>query len=168
MITWYVIFPILVIAATGITWLIFKLNVSPWKRVGVTAIGVFAFIGFAVVLLGVYFQTNKVFASSFRFYGYSALAEANPFDAENGDLEPALMRWGVFNEDGTFKLYYHPNPEAPTESLIFAPGKYILAQLEDGVLTIPQDVPNSEPRITHTSLWWALTKDLYRLSASAN
>lgn len=168
MMTWYVIFPILLIAAAGITWFIFKLNASRWRRVGATAIGVFAFIGFSVVVLGVYFQTNKTFASSFRFYGYSALAEADPFNTENGELSPTLMRWGVRNEDGAYKLYYHPNPEAPTESLIFAPGKYIMAQLKDDVLTIPKDIPNSEPRITHTSLWWALTKDLYRLNTSSN
>jgi hypothetical protein len=161
MLTWYVIFPILLLAAATIVLLVIKAKLSPWKRVGMATGGLFAFIGFSFVVLTMYYLTSTVFASSFRFYAYTVFAESDPFQTENGKLSSSLMRWGVQNQNGTYKLFYHPNPNAPTVSLIFAPGEFIEAQLKDGVLTIPETSPGSTPRITKTSLWWALNANMY-------
>ncbi len=178
MTTWYVIFPILLIAAAGIVWLIFKMNVSPWKRVGITAIGIFAFFGFAMAVLGIYYQVNKPFAGAFKFYAYSALApdyafaayhptDNDPFQLPEKGYGSMLITLGVHKENGQTKILRIPRDNTKFGAYVFSPGKWSIADIQNDVITIPQDVPGSEPNVTKTSLWWALTKDVYKLEQSA-
>jgi hypothetical protein len=165
MMTWYVIFPILVIAAAAIVWFVVKMQVAPCKRVAIVAISLFAFIGFAVVVLGVYYQINKPFAGSFKFYAYSTLApdQRDPFTEHNTEQSVLMMR-AVGYGDGEVRTLYHQNPDYPTLVYLFVPGKFITADLLNDVLTIPEVDADSFPRVEHTSLWWALTKDPYKLN----
>jgi hypothetical protein len=165
--TWYVIFPILAIAAAAIFWFVVKIKVTPWKRVAMAVVSIFAFIGFAVVMLGVYYHVNKQFAGSFKFYAYSAFApdQRDPF-AEHNTAQSVLMMREVGYSDGEVRMLYHPNPDYPTLVYLFVPGKFITADLKDNVLTIPEVDADSSPRVEPTSLWWALTKNLYSLVSS--
>jgi hypothetical protein len=169
LVTWLAIFPVLIIVAVGIIWYLLKARGSPVKRIALIAGGIFAFIGFTVILLGVYYHLNPTFAIAFQFYTYSNLApKADPFLQSDGYAGNILMMREVLNNDGRITLLSHPNQESPIEVSIFTPGRYIQGQLLNDVLTIPQDSEGSLPRVMKTSLWWALTKDLYTMTGSAN
>lgn len=79
LITWWIIFPVLAIAAAGIIWYLSKVKGTLIKKVAMITGGFFAFIGFTVILLGVYFHLNPAFAGTFKFYAYSTLTSENPF-----------------------------------------------------------------------------------------
>lgn len=165
-ITWYVIFPILLIVASCVIWFVVKLRVTLWKRVAFAVGSLFALIGFAVVVLGVYYQASTTFASSLKFYTYSTFApdKRDPFETHSSD-QPVLMMRDVGYSNGEVRLLHHPNPEVATIVYLFTPGKFITADLKNDVLTIPEVQIGNSPRIEHTSLWWALTKDPYKLNA---
>lgn len=169
LITWIVIFPILTIAVVGLVWYILKTNGPPAKKMAMIAVGFFAFVGFSVIVLCIYYHSSPSFATTFRFYAYSTLApKADPFLQSNGHAGDVLIMREVRNEDGRITLINHPNPESPIEISIFTPGKYIQGQLLNDVLTIPQDTNDSLPRIMKTSLWWALTKNIYSITGTVN
>ncbi|MFH0952364.1 MAG: hypothetical protein V1838_04215 [Patescibacteria group bacterium] len=163
LITWLVIFPVLIVAVSLIIWYLAKIKVSLVKRVTMIMAGFFAFVGFAVVLLGVYYHLNPAFAAGFKFYAYSTLApEGNPFKISEGDYTSVLVQNVVYKEDGQIKLFSGLKRDFPYYLFLFTSGKYINTKIDDGVLTIPADTPGSEPSVTNTSLWCALTKDLYK------
>ncbi|MDZ7798874.1 MAG: hypothetical protein U5L76_04660 [Patescibacteria group bacterium] len=163
LITWLVIFPVLLIVAGVIIWYLTKIKGSLVKKVTMIMAGFFAFIGFAVILLGVYYHLNPAFASGFKFYTYSTLApEGNPFEISEGDYTPVLIQNEVYKEDGQIKFLSNLKPDLPYYVALFSSGKYIYTKVDNGVLTIPADTPGLEPSVTKTSLWWALTKDLYK------
>ncbi len=167
-VTWFVIFPLLIIIAVGIVWFIVKLQATPWKRTGIAVASLFAFVGFAAVLLGLYYHVNSTFAESFKFYGYSALApKGNPFQESDGYTGRILMTREVLKKDRQVNLLNHPNPASPTEVSMFTPGQYIQAQIQDAIVAIPTDTSASLPRVIKTSLWWALTKDLSKINQTA-
>ncbi len=169
LITWLVVFPILVIAAAGLVWHLLKTNWSSAKKIIMIAVGFFAYIGFSVIVLCVYYHLSPSFATTFRFYTYSTMApKADPFLKSDGYAGNVLMMREVFKNDGRITLLTHPNLESPIEVSIFTPGRYIQGQLLNDVLTIPQDSEGSLPRIMKTSLWWALTKNLYTVVGSTN
>ena len=117
--------------------------------------------GFAIILVGFYYHLSPTFASTFRFYAYTALApKDDPFQVSEGDYRPILMLRDVTKKNGEVSLLYHPNPDYPTLVSIFTQGKFIEANLYNDILSIPNTEAGSLPRVTKTSLWWALTKDL--------
>ncbi len=167
MVTWFVILPILVIAAAVIVWLVIKTHVTPWKRTGLAVAGLFAFIGFAFVLLGVYYNTSETFAGSFKFYAYSALApQQEPFDIAEGGYGSVLATFEAYKENGALKVLRVPKSSAKYGAYIFSPGKWTVVDISDDVITLQEDA-NSQPNITQTSFWWALTKNLYRSTVNA-
>jgi len=167
LVTWLVIFPVMVVVAGGIIWYIVRIKGALVKRVTMIVGGFFAFIGFSVILLGVYYHLNPAFAGGFRFYAYSALApDGNPFQISEGGYGPVLLMNEVYTKDGQTKLLSSFRPDLPKYVYVFTSGKYIYTKIDDDVLTIQPDVAGSESNITKTSLWWALTKDLYKLNSS--
>ncbi|USN53693.1 MAG: hypothetical protein H6760_00795 [Candidatus Nomurabacteria bacterium] len=169
MITWWVIFPILILAAVGIIWMIAKMKLSPMKRAGMIVGGIFTFIGFSVVVLGVYYQLSMHFSGTFQIYAYSNFAPNNdPFNEVVGSDGRLLTMQGVKQEDGKVFFVKHPDPDYPTGLFVFTPGKMIVAEEKDNQITIPEDVPGSLSNVTKTSLWWALTKDIYLLESKAS
>jgi len=165
--TYYVILPLLVIVVAAIIWFVAKMKATVWKRVTLSVVGLFAFVGFSVITLCIYYQVNDSFAGTFKFYAYSALApdERDPF-TDHSDSQSILMMRAVGYSDGEVRMQYHPNPYAPTITYLFVPGKLITANLQDDVLTY---FVNKKKAVENTSFWWALTKDIYTLIAdSAN
>lgn len=161
-----VLLPILIIVSAGIVWLIAKANVVLWKRATLSVGGFFAIFGFAIALFIVYYHISTVFSDTFKFYAYSTFAPAgDPFEKLNSNQRVVMMR-EVANNDGEVSLLYHPNPEVATVVYLFTPGKYITADLKDDVLTIPEVDADDLPRVINTSLWWALTKNIYNVVSS--
>ncbi len=165
MTSWFIIFPILIIVAAGIIWFVVKTRATPLKRTGLAVGALFTFVGFAVVLFSIYYQFDKVFATSFQFYSYAALApKGDPFLEHDGYTGRILMVRDVLHKDGQVVILNHPNPDYPTEVALYTPGKYIQAQVKDNIVTIPADTSTSLPRVIRTSLWWALTKDIFKVN----
>ncbi len=165
LITWLVIFPILAIVAVVIIWSIAKMGGAFKKKIAMIVAGLFAFAGFALVLIGIYFRLNPTFANTFRFYAYSALApNDNPFQVSKGNYTPIVMRTEVYNDNGQIKFLSQLRPDIPSYITVFTSGRYINTKVNSGVLTVSPDLPGSERQTTKTSLWWALTKDLSRLN----
>ncbi len=157
----FVLLPILLIIAVGMGWMIVRAHVALWKRIALIVGGLFALFGMAVFMVTVYYKVSPNFASTFRFYAYTALAPAgDPFQTPNKDYRQALILREVVNKDGVISFLNPPNPSYPAMVAIFAPGKYIEADLTGDTLTIPPPPQDSLGRVTKTSLWWALTKDL--------
>lgn len=168
MVTWFIIVPIFLITAGLIIWSIMNTQASPWKRFGLAGTGLLAWIGFTVMLLGVYYRVNEAFAGSFRFYAYSALAPAeDPFRIEEGEYGPILIQHDVYKKNGQLRILQSPASDVDYSGYVFAPGKYSFMNIKDQTLMIPSDVSGSESNTTKTSLWWALTKDLTRLNVTA-
>ncbi len=157
--TWYVIFPILAIIAALIILFVVKIKTTAWKRTAIAVGGLFAFIGFTVVVFGVYYQTSTVFSNTFKYYALSAfsISENDPFTATN-NFQSVIMMREVQNDKGEVKLFSLPNPYAPTTTTLFVRGKFITANLQNNVLTY---LENEETAVENTSLWWALTKNIY-------
>ncbi len=161
--------PILALAAIGIGWMIKKNIAATWKRIVMAVVGIFALFGLAAVLLIASFHANISFADTFRIYAYTALAPSgDPFQFAREEFHPVLMMRDVANVDGTVTQISHPNPDYPTLIAIFAPGKYIEADMKDDAFTIPSIEAGSLPRVIKTSLWWALTSNIHNLVSSAN
>lgn len=158
--TWYVIFPILVIIAALIILFVVKMKTTAWKRTVIAIGGLFAFIGLTVVIFSVYYHTSTVFSNTFKFYALStfSISENDPFTATN-NYQSVIMTRGLQNDNGEVKLASHPNPYAPTPTYLFVSGKFIIADLFNDVLTIPDD---DLKRVEQTSLWWALTKNIFK------
>ena len=74
----------------------------------------------------------------------------------------------VYTKDGQTKLLSSLRPDLPAHVYVFTSGRYIYTKIDDDVLTILPDADGSEPNVTKTSLWWALTKDLYKIVGSTN
>lgn len=163
----FILLPILIIVAVGTGWLIVKTRINLWKRLVLAVGGIFALFGFAILLFVVYYHVSHTFAGTFKFYAYSALApDGDPFEKSNVDSQPVIMMRDVASSDGAVRLLYHPNPESPIIVYLFTQGKYITADLQDDALTIPDTKPGSLPRVINTSLWWALTKNIYNETSS--
>lgn len=163
----YVLLPVFVIVAVLIGWLVVKAQVKPWRKTLLALGGLFAIVGFAVVTLCVYFHSSTSFANTFRYYAYSALAPAgDPFEKPNVS-QSTLALLGVANQNGSVHLQRLPNPDYPIIITLFTPGKFTEADLMGDVLTIPTREAGSLPRVTQTSLWWALTKNLQSVVYSA-
>ncbi len=161
--TWYVILPIMLIMLAGIIWFIIGLKTVIWKKVVMILLGFFSFIGFSAVLLSVYYQTSTVFSGSFDLYAYSVFApERDPFDIPEGDYDTVLATFGVYKENGELKVMRVPNSSTQYGAYLFSPGKWMVVDVNDDVITLSE----SEPNITEMSFWWAMTKDLYNLKVS--
>ena len=164
-----ILLPILIIAALAIIWLIAKARLSLWRRIAFVAGGLFALFGFAVAFLIVYYQISPIFADTFRFYAYSALAPAgDPFQKSENGYQTVIMMREVSHQDGRVSLLYHPNPEWPTIVYLFTPGKFITADLKNDTLTIPAVETGSLPMVIPTSLWWALTRNIHSQVSSVD
>lgn len=164
----FVLFPIVIIAIVVITWFVAKAHVTAWKRVILSIGGIFSIFGFVVTLFVLYYQLSPTFAGTFRFYAYTVFApEGDPFEMQEEGYQPALMLRGVANTGGEVTLLNHPDPEFPTIVYLFTPGKFITTDLQDDVLSIPITQPGSLPRVISTSLWWALSKDIFSEVSSA-
>ncbi|MFA6272189.1 MAG: hypothetical protein WC693_03710 [Patescibacteria group bacterium] len=160
-----VIMPLILIAAVVLIIFIIKSKGSLWKRISLIVGSFFTLVGFTFVLLGIYFYLSPTFANSFRFYAYTAVAQnSNPFTESDGYIGRVLMIRDVMRTNGQLTVLNHPNPSAATAVSLFVPGQYIQGQLQDSVLSIPKDSPES---VTKTSLWWALTRDLGRVNYPA-
>lgn len=157
----YILLPIFILALAGVAWLVMRVRVTAWKKVGLTVCGLFALLGFYGTVLCIYYKTSPTFAGTFRFYAYSALAPAaDPFETPNNDYRQALVLREVVNKNGVISFLKHPNPDYPTIVTVFAPGKFIEADLNGDTLIIPTPPQDSLGVVTKTSLWWAMTKDL--------
>jgi hypothetical protein len=175
-VTYYLILPIVAIAAGLIAWAIIKAHVSPWKRAGLVAGGVFAFFGFVVAVGIVYYHTSLPFAGAFRFYAYSVLAPGqdkiasakDPFQAADGYEGMIVEMRDVYKKDGQVRLVHSVTPGfGDYGAYVFVPGKWITVNQTDDVLTVREASQYfSGPGVTKTSLWWALTKDLYKAEYS--
>jgi heme A synthase len=163
----YVLLPVFVFVAALIGWLVVRAKVKYWQKTLLALGSVFAFVGFAVIALCVYFYSSTSFANTFRYYAYTALAPvSDPFKKPNAS-QTTLALLGVANQNGNVQLQRHPNPGYPLIVTLFTPGKFTEADLMGDVLTIPAREAGSLPRVTHTSLWWALTKNLQSVVYSA-
>lgn len=164
-----VLFPIVLLTVIGMGWLIAKLQIEKWKRITLGIVGFFAAFGFTVLLLTVYYHSSTEFSDTFRFYAYTALApEGNPFDGASGNYQPLVMMRDVSAKNGDVEILTSPNPESGTFLYAFVPGKYMYVSLQDNILTIPDFGEGSEPPVIETSLWWALSKNIHELVASAS
>lgn len=160
-----VLLPLTLIVAIGIGWLIAKTKVERWKRISFSIVGVFAVFGFAVAIVTIYFNMSSQFADTFNYYAYSALAPGNdPFQDTTNEAEPVLMIRDVWTGDKAGELVSVPNPDLASIVYLFVPGKYITANLQNEKLTIPELPEGSEPPVTETSLWWALSKNIHKLN----
>ncbi len=177
MITWLVIFPLFAAGAVAIAWFVIKTNVSSLTRVGLVAMGVFAFIGFTIAILGVYYHTNDPFSAGFKAYAYTTLApdyakssygpeNHDPFNLPENGYGPALMTVEVANQDGNLRILRIPSSSSTFGAQLFTPGDWttVNIDLNDGLSISPSNVGE----VMHPSLWWALTKDIYRLNAIVN
>jgi len=166
-ITWFIIFPVLIIATITIIWFIIKTHVNSWKRIGLSIAGLFTFIGFAFVLFGFYYKTNKTFSASFNVYAYSALSpKQDPFDIAEGQYGSVLATFDVCKENGLLKVLHTPK-SSEYGSNIFNSGKWTAVKINDDIVTVSQN-SNLEQDIIHPSLWWALTKNLYYFTDKTN
>ncbi|MFA6588107.1 MAG: hypothetical protein WCT08_03485 [Patescibacteria group bacterium] len=170
--TFYFIIPLIVIGLVGLIWFFVKMKTTPWRRITLAVISLFAFFGFVTGVLAVYYQVNDAFAGMFKFYAYSKLApESDPFtqpDDPNGIIS-VLGMTEVHKENGEVKLAELPSSvNFDYAGYIFSPGKWQWVELVDRTLQIRDLDENGEPDIINTSLWWALTNDPYKLSGSAN
>lgn len=171
MMTWYVIFPILVIVAVLIVWFIVKIKTTIWKRVALVIISLFAFFGFTTATLAIYYQFNEPFAAMFKFYAYSKLApDDDPFVQANdydGQIIKVLGVTEVYKEDGQVAL-----PDLSNRlgydygGYVFTPGKWQTVKVDDHFMTLLDLDENGQPDIINTSLWWALMNDPYSLTQS--
>ncbi len=164
--TYYIILPLIAIVAALIIWFVARTKVSAGKKLALCALGIFAFVGFSVLTLCVYYHVNDHFAATFKYYAYSALApdSRSPFDGEDHDQSVLMIRV-VRTENGEVSVLEHPNPYAPTLVELFLSGKFVTADMFNNVLTLPDDDLDRE---VPTSLWWALTKDIYVQVGDAN
>jgi len=160
-----VLLPLTLIVAVGIGWLIAKLKVEKWEKMTLGVAGLFAVFGFAVAIVTVYYNMSWQFANTFNYYAYSGLAPGNdPFTDTENEAEPVLMIRDVFTGDKAGEFANVPNPDFASIVYLFVPGKYITANyFQDEKLIIPKLPEGSEPPITETSLWWALTKNIQKV-----
>lgn len=150
-----------VIVAIVIGWVLVRSTLSNTKRILLLGSGLLAIVGCAAIVTCVLFRTNPSFADTFRIYGYTKLAPAgDPFTFSEGEFHPTLTMRDVVKINGEVRFGTHPNPDYPTLVALFAPGKYIEADMIDNVLTIPATPDGSLPRVINTSLWWAFTKNI--------
>ncbi len=164
--TWYVIFPILAIIAVIIILFVVKMKTTVWRRTAIAIGGLFAFVGVTVVVLGVYYQMSTVFSYTFKYYALStfSISEDNPFTATN-NYQSVIMTRGLQNDNGEVKIASHPNPYAPTPTILFVQGKFIDASIQNDTLTYLED---EESAVEETSLWWALTKNIFEVVYDAS
>jgi len=113
------------IIATLIILFVVKMKTTAWKRTAIAVGGLFAFIGFTAVVFGVYYHTSTVFSNTFKYYALSAfsISENDPFTATN-NYQSVIMTRGLQNDNGEVKIASHPNPYAPTPTILFVPGKF--------------------------------------------
>lgn len=157
--TWYIIFPILIIIAVLIILFVVKMKTTVWKRTAIAIGGLFAFIGLTVVIFGVYYNTSTVFSNTFKYYALSAfsMSENDPFTATNTTQSIIMMR-EMKNDNGKVSILSLSNPYVPTPTILFVPGKFIHASLQNDKLIY---LENKETAVKNTSLWWALTKNIF-------
>jgi len=162
--TYYVILPLLIILAALIIWLVVKIKVSVGKKVALSFMGLLAFLGFAMITLWVYYLVDDSFAGTFKFYAYSALAPGeDPFLQSDGYNSQVLAMTEVYVKDGNVRI---PESLSFQEEdygwYLFLPGRWMTAGQIDRVLIPREEGPYfSGPSVVETSLWWALTKDIY-------
>lgn len=172
MTTYYVIVPILVIGLVALIWFVVTMKTTIWKRIVLSVVSLFAFFGFVAGALTVYYQFNKPFAAMFKFYAYSRLApDDDPFaqaDDENR-ITSVLGMTEVTKKGGQVMAPdYQKILGVEYAGYLFTPGKWQWIQVKDRVMSVRDLDNNGEPDIIHTSLWWALTNDPYKLTADAN
>jgi hypothetical protein len=165
--TWYLIVPLLVLGLAALVWLVAKLHVSMWQRVALSIVGVFAFVGFATGVLCVYYHTNEPFNAMFKFYAYSKLApDADPFASNDKTLMNMLVQLEGHIKDG--QVYVAKPPASlgyDFMARLFTNGAWQAVGVKD--YNVQQLLLNGQPDITATSLWWALTNDPFKLTATA-
>lgn len=171
MTTWYVIIPILIIGLAVLIWFILRIKTTILKRVTLIIISSFALLGFTTTTLAVYYQFNEPFAAMFKFYAYSKLApDDDPFVQANdyeGKIIKVLGVTEVYKEDGQIRL---PNLDSYFDfdyaGYLFTRGKWQTVKVDDHIMTVQDADNDGQLDIINTSLWWALTKDPYKLTQS--
>jgi hypothetical protein len=172
MTTWYFVIPLLVIGLATLVWFIIRMKTTLWKRVTLSIVSLFAFFGFVTGVLAVYYQFNKPFSAMFKYYAYSKLApDDDPFVQANGD-EGKIIKMLVLTEghkkDGQVFVAQPPSSVVSDfVGFLFTPGKWQAINIKDHAMTVQDYDKNGQPDIIHTSLWWSLTNDPYRLTVSA-
>ncbi len=168
MTTWYVIIPILVVGLALLIWFIVKMKTSVRKRILLLVVSAFAFFGFTISVLTVYYHLNDPFAAMFRFYAYSKLApDKDPFtntDIPDKSVIRMLFVTEGYREDGHVHISnLSPYFDYDYAGYLFTPGKWQWIQMDNDILTIQDSDKNGQPDIIDTSLWWALSKDPFRM-----
>ncbi len=171
MTTYYLIIPILVLALGGLVWFIIKMKTTFWKKFTLLVISFFAFFGFIFMVLTVYYQFNEPFAGMFKFYAYSKLTPgSDPFGEANEDEGSIIRVLGVTEVSKEGGQVILPNLSDilgyDYGGYLFTPGKWQTVKVDDNVMTLLDLDSNGKPDIINTSLWWALTKDPYKLTES--
>jgi len=170
MTTFYLIIPLLVIGLAALVWFIIKMKTTVWKRVTLSIVALFAFFGFTVGVLTVYYHFNDAFAGMFKFFAYTKLAPGDdPFVQTDGSSEiiQVLGVTDVTRENGQVIVPdYKKVLDVDYAGYLFTPGKWQWVKVKDRVMSIQDADNNGQPDIINTSLWWALTNDPYKLTAS--
>jgi hypothetical protein len=160
----YVLLPIFILALAGVTWVITRMRLNVWKKLGFAIAGLFALLGFYGATICIYYKASPTFASTLQFYAYSVLAPAgDAFQTPNNSYQQVLVMREVKNKDGVISFLKHPNPDYPAYVYLFAPGKFVYTELRGDTLAVPTA---PQPSTTNTSLWWALTKDISKYVAT--
>ena len=170
MTTWYVIIPLLVLGLAALVWFMIKIHTTPGKRVALSIVSLFAFFGFVTGALAVYYQFNKPFSAMLKFYAYSKLApDDDPFvqTDDEGKIIKMLVTLEGHKKDGQVFVAQPPSSLGNDfAGFLFTPGKWQTVSVNDHTMTVQDSDSNGQPDIIHTSLWWALTKDPYKLNVS--
>lgn len=170
-ITWIVIFPILAIVATAVIWFVIKINASSRTRIGLIVMGVFAFFGFSITVLGIYYHTNDPFSAGLKAYAYTALApdyakssynpeNHDPFNLPENGYGSVLMAVEVAKQDGILRIPRNPSSGSTINGQLFTPGEWTTVNIDLDDFSITR---STAPETIQTSFWWALTKDIYNL-----
>lgn len=162
--TFYFIIPLVIIGLVGLIWFFLKMKTSMWKRVTLAVISLFAFFGFITGVLAVYYQVNDAFAGMFKFYAYTKLA---PETDQEGGVFQVLQMTDVEYQDGQLTVPdYQKILGVDYAGYLFMPGEWQWIHIKNRMIS-PTDIDNNgEPDIIPTSLWWALTNDPYKFTAT--
>ncbi len=162
--TYYIIFPLLIIIAALIVWLVTKIKVSIGKKVALVLLGILAFAGSVTMTLWIYYQVDDHFSGTFNLYAYSALAPgADPFLQSDGYYGPVLAMSEAQVRNGEVRWLESPDSSSIDHAWqLFLPGRWVTVGESNRVLATREGDPFFPgPHEVQTTLWWALTKDIY-------
>jgi len=162
--TYYIVLPLLIILGVLIIWLVVKTKVSAGKKVALSFMGLIAFLGCATITLWIYYLVDDSFAGTFKFYAYSALAPGkDPFLQSEGYYGPVLAMSEVHVRNGEVSWLESPSfSDIDHGWQLFLPGRWLTVGESNRVLAVREGDPFfPDSNEIKTSLWWALTKDIY-------